>query len=147
MLVYMVDDDPEYCAIVAVVLRSNGYDVRTFGDGAAALQALAQQCPDALVLDLVMPGVSGVDVLQRLRGCCPVTQVVLATAVDSFGFSGAVPAVSAYLVKPFPVEDLLVALHRLHPSRATPRMTREEIEAVAAWAGADGQAAETRKKD
>lgn len=134
MLVYLVDDDPDFCGQVQAVLEANGYDVRTFSGGYAVLAAMAQRCPDALVLDLLMPEGSGVEVLQRLRGRCAATQVVLATAVDSFGFTGDAPEVAAYLVKPFPLEDLLLALANLHPSRATPRMTREAIEAVVALA-------------
>lgn len=63
----LVDDDAELCAMLAEYLRHEGYRVDCVHSGAAALQALEQNTPDLMVLDIMMPGMSGLELLQQLR--------------------------------------------------------------------------------
>lgn len=66
-IVLLVDDHPLTRRVVSVLLRSIGYDVRTAGSGHAALHFLDICRPDAIVLDLLLPDISGIEVLKRLR--------------------------------------------------------------------------------
>jgi len=65
--VLVVDDEPDITALVAYHLAKEGYRVATASNGAEALKAAAEAAPDLIVLDLMLPGVSGYDVLQELR--------------------------------------------------------------------------------
>ncbi|MCG3189671.1 MAG: Sensor histidine kinase RcsC [Burkholderiaceae bacterium] len=65
--VLVVDDDPAALGLMAATLQTLGIDARLAGSGAQALEAIEQQVPDALILDLVMPGLNGFDLLQTLR--------------------------------------------------------------------------------
>lgn len=63
----LVDDDRALCAMLAEYLSHEGYRVDCVHSGAAALAALAQQTPDLMILDIMMPGMSGLELLQQLR--------------------------------------------------------------------------------
>jgi DNA-binding response OmpR family regulator len=65
--VLVVDDDHDYVDILRVQLERRGFTVMTAGGGAEALERLQQQKPDVVLLDVMMPDVSGFDVLQRIR--------------------------------------------------------------------------------
>ena len=63
----MVDDDVELCDMVVTYLNEDGFDASAVHDGPAALELLRVESFDALILDLMMPGMSGHEVLRRLR--------------------------------------------------------------------------------
>ena len=65
--VLVVDDDPAACDLMRATLEAMGIEVTTAPGGAAALEQLARRLPDAMVLDLMMPGIDGFDVLGRLQ--------------------------------------------------------------------------------
>ena len=65
--ILVVDDEPDITALVAYHLAKAGYRVSTAANGSDALRAVAEQRPDVIVLDLMLPGLSGLDVLQTLR--------------------------------------------------------------------------------
>jgi DNA-binding response OmpR family regulator len=65
--VLVVDDDPDYVGILRVQLERRGFAVMTAGGGAEAFERLQQQKPDVVLLDVMMPDLSGFDVLQRIR--------------------------------------------------------------------------------
>jgi DNA-binding response OmpR family regulator len=65
--VLVVDDDPDVCDLVAYKLRKSGYEVRSATDGDEAISAVAEQLPDLVLLDIMMPGPSGLEVLERWR--------------------------------------------------------------------------------
>lgn len=83
--VLVVDDDPVNLALVRRVLESHGLDVETASDGVAALAALDRRRPDVMVLDIVMPGMSGVEVLDRVKSSPRFTTipVIMLTAHDA----------------------------------------------------------------
>jgi DNA-binding response OmpR family regulator len=114
--VLVADDDQDIRELVELKLSSAGYEVLTVGDGQAALDALLRQRPDLAVLDVMMPVMSGTDVLRALRqraepggGGVPPTKVILLTAKAQeadveIGFAlGA----DDYVVKPFSPRELL----------------------------------------
>jgi DNA-binding response OmpR family regulator len=108
--VLVVDDDPELVESVRVALVTRGYDVSVAGDGAEALAQIERVRPDLMLLDLVMPRRSGINVLDRMvRGAIRSTPVIMMTATDEIRHRecAALRGVSVFLSKPFPIEDLL----------------------------------------
>src|SRR6476646_5436329 len=79
--VLVVDDDPDIRMLVAFALEDSGYTVRQAGDGEAALTALEAKAPDAMVCDVMMPGMDGFGVLRNMKGCkiAPSTKVIMLT--------------------------------------------------------------------
>lgn len=81
--VLVVDDEPQVREIVATYLEREGFSVRTAADGRAALVEIARKRPDALVLDLMLPEVSGLEVLQKLRSGGDEVPVIVLSALGS----------------------------------------------------------------
>jgi two-component system response regulator MprA len=113
--ILVVDDEPAVREAVDRALRLEGYETELAADGAQALEALADRAPDALVLDLLMPHVDGLEVCRRLRSAGDRTPVLVLTARD--GVPDRVRGLDAgaddYLVKPFALEELLARLRAL----------------------------------
>jgi two-component system response regulator MprA len=113
--ILVVDDEPAVREAVDRALRLEGYETELAADGAEALEALADRAPDALVLDLLMPHVDGLEVCRRLRAAGDRTPVLVLTARD--GVPDRVRGLDAgaddYLVKPFALEELLARLRAL----------------------------------
>ena len=63
----LVDDDRNILTSVSILLESEGYDVETYNDGQSALDAFSRKLPDLAVLDIKMPRMDGIELLQRLR--------------------------------------------------------------------------------
>jgi len=80
--ILVVDDEPAVREAVDRALRVEGYETELAADGAQALEALADRAPDALVLDLLMPRVDGLEVCRRLRAAGDRTPVLVLTARD-----------------------------------------------------------------
>jgi two-component system, OmpR family, KDP operon response regulator KdpE len=125
--VLVVDDEPPIVRTVAANLRVRGHEAITVGSGEAALTAVETLDPDCVVLDLGLPGLSGLEVLRRLRTWTAVPVVVL-TALDAERDKLAAFELGAddYVTKPFGMAELLarirVALrHRQQAKGAQPR--------------------------
>ena len=122
--VLVVDDDPSVRALVRDVLELEGHVVSLVPDGYAALRAVAAERPDCVVLDVMMPGMDGHEVLARLRASAggrelPVVMLT-AAADDDTAWRGWTGGVDRVLGKPFDADDLLHHLDRLcavHVSR------------------------------
>lgn len=65
--VLLIEDEPNIAEALRFILMRDGWDVSTLDDGAQALQAVATQKPDVVILDLMLPGASGLDILRALR--------------------------------------------------------------------------------
>ncbi len=115
MKILVVDDEPAVRSAVRRALVLAGYDVETADDGSQALAALSGRPPDAVVMDVLMPEIDGLEVCRRLRAAGDRTPVLLLTARD--GVSDRVGGLDAgaddYLVKPFALEELLARLRAL----------------------------------
>jgi hypothetical protein len=87
--VLVVDDDPDVCDLVTYKLEQSGFDVRRASDGDAALREVAKKVPDLVLLDVMMPGVSGLEVLERWRSdettAGPGVALLFVTAVLGYG--------------------------------------------------------------
>jgi two-component system, OmpR family, response regulator MprA len=113
--ILVVDDEPAVREAVDRALRLEGYETELAADGAQALEALADRAPDALVLDLLMPYVDGLEVCRRLRAAGDRTPVLVLTARDAVPdrVRGLDAGADDYLVKPFALEELLARLRAL----------------------------------
>ena len=118
----VVDDDPDLREALTRALGLDGYDVRAVGNGKAALDAVAAEPPDVMVLDVMMPVVGGLEVCRRLRAAGDRTPILVLTARDEIGdrVAGLDAGADDYLVKPFALEELRARL------RALLRRTRVE---------------------
>jgi two-component system, OmpR family, response regulator MprA len=112
MRILVVDDDAAVRDSLARTLRFEGYDVETAGDGKQALDVVRDGPPDAMVLDVSMPGVDGLEACRQLRADGVVLPIVMLTARDSVGdrVAGLDAGADDYLVKPFAIQELLARL-------------------------------------
>ncbi|MDF3297837.1 response regulator transcription factor [Streptomyces tropicalis] len=113
--VLVVDDDAAIRRSLERGLRLSGFAVRTAADGAEALAAIGRQPPDVLVLDVSMPGLSGIEVCARLRGEDRDLPVLMLSALDETAdrIAGLRAGCDDYLVKPFALQELVLRLHAL----------------------------------
>jgi DNA-binding NtrC family response regulator len=111
--IMLVDDDPDLCVLVGHWLEEEGYRVEVFPDGESCLAGLARLLPDCICLDLQLPGLSGLETLERVKAHHPRLPVVVLTA-DS-NVETVVSTVQAgahdYLVKPIDRPKLLTTLN------------------------------------
>jgi DNA-binding response OmpR family regulator len=112
--VLVVEDDTEIADVLRRSLRIEGYDVKVSGDGTHALDEAGLFEPDAVVLDLGLPGMDGIDVAKALRqdGDVPILILTARDGVDS-RVEGLDSGADDYLVKPFEREELLARLRAL----------------------------------
>ncbi|HZO24451.1 MAG TPA: response regulator transcription factor [Chloroflexota bacterium] len=107
--VLVVDDDDAIRTTLARSLGAEGYAVEVAADGREALQVARDRTPDLVVLDLMIPGITGLDVCRRLRAAEQHLPIVLLTARDAVAdrVTGLEAGADDYLVKPFAFEELL----------------------------------------
>ncbi len=110
--ILVVDDEPDITALVAYHLAKAGYRVSTAASGAEALRAAREERPDLVILDLMLPGVSGYDVLADLRGMDETRDVgvILLTArrEEADRIRGLSLGADDYLTKPFSPQELIL---------------------------------------
>jgi two-component system response regulator MprA len=115
VLVLVADDDRAVREALERALQLNGYDVALAADGNEALSATTDRTPDAVILDVMMPGYDGLDVTRRLRREGNRVPILLLTARDAVGdrVEGLDAGADDYLPKPFALEELLARLRAL----------------------------------
>lgn len=118
----VVDDDTALRIAISRALRVAGYDVAVAGDGSEALETQRHSPADALVLDVSMPGVDGLETCRRLRARRDAVPVLMLTALDALSdrVAGLDAGADDYLVKPFEFEELLARLRALLRRAAPP---------------------------
>lgn len=121
--ILVVDDDRGVRQALRLGLGVEGFDVREAEDGEAALAAIAVRPPSAVLLDVMMPGISGVEVVRRLRAAGRTLPVCMLSARDEIDdrVAGLAAGADDYVVKPFSVAELAARLHalvRLHEGSA-----------------------------
>jgi two-component system, OmpR family, response regulator len=110
----VVDDEPVLAEMISMTLRCEGWQVLIAGDGATAIKLARDDPPDVVVLDVTLPDVSGMEVLEQLRDQQPELPLLLTThdpAVDRIARLSA--AGDDYIGKPFSLEELLMRLRAL----------------------------------
>ena len=106
-----VDDEPPILRTLAANLRARGYDVDLAADGEHALELAARHPPDAVVLDLGLPGISGLDVIRGLRGWTDTPIIILSAREAQADKVAALDAgADDYVTKPFGMDELLARL-------------------------------------
>ena len=110
--VLVVDDDPTVSDVVRRYLEQAGCEVRLAADGAAGLAAIAAERPDLVVLDLMMPGVDGIEVCRLLRHRLPGLPVVMLTALgeEADRVLGLEVGADDYVTKPFSPRELVLRI-------------------------------------
>ena len=113
--VLVVDDEAVLAEMVSMALRYEGWNIATAGDGAAALESARSQRPDVVVLDVMLPDMSGLDVLRKLREQNPQLPVLLLTAKDAVEdrIAGLTAGGDDYVNKPFSLEEVVLRLRAL----------------------------------
>lgn len=126
MKILIADDDPQILRALRVTLGARGYDIVTAPDGAAALNAAIEHHPDLVMLDLGMPRLDGLAVIEGLRGW---TQVPILVVSGRTGASDKVEALDIgaddYVTKPFSIDELLARIRAL--TRRVPAVDDEPI--------------------
>jgi len=118
----IADDDPQLVRALRITLGAHGYDVVEASDGAAAITSAAQARPDIILLDLGMPQLDGIQVIQALRGWTNAPIIVVSGRTGSADKVEALDAgADDYVTKPFQIDELLARLRAL--SRRTPGAT------------------------
>jgi CheY-like chemotaxis protein len=109
--VLVVDDNEDNLKIIQEILRARGFTVRLARDGASALKSLEEERPDVILLDVMMPEMDGIEVLDRIRGnphlaALPVI-LVTAKGQDEDVLAGYKTGADYYITKPFTARQLL----------------------------------------
>ncbi|MFW6202038.1 MAG: sigma-54-dependent transcriptional regulator [Gemmatimonadota bacterium] len=125
--ILLVDDETSILETLEILLRGEGFEVEVANSGREALERLPEAAPDAIVADIRMPGISGLDLLSEVRERDPELPVVLMTAQASL--QSAVQAVNEgafyYLQKPFSNGDMVALCRRAIESRTLRRENKE----------------------
>jgi len=129
--VLVVDDDPTVSDVVRRYLEQDGCQVRLAADGADGLAAVAADVPDLVVLDLMMPGIDGIEVCRRLRRQLPALPVIMLTALgeEADRVLGLEVGADDYVTKPFSPRELVLrirsVLRRSAPAAGPPAYVRD----------------------
>jgi two-component system response regulator MprA len=128
MRILVVDDDRAVRESLERALRLEGYEVELAAGGREALARVAQGSPDAIILDVMMPQVDGLEVCRRLRGVADNTPVLMLTARDAVSdrVAGLDAGADDYVVKPFALEELFARLRALL-RRTSPELDGEAL--------------------
>lgn len=151
--ILVVDDDRAVRESLHRALKLHGYDVAVAADGMEALQAVERDDPDAIVLDVMMPGVGGLALTRRLRQDGVDTPIIMLTARDAVPdrVEGLETGADDYLVKPFSMKELVARVRaasrrggrRPEPERGAPIEIEElRLDPANVQAYVDGESAE-----
>jgi two-component system OmpR family response regulator len=144
--VLVVDDEPSLAELLASVLRYEGWEIQTAGDGSSAVRTAREFRPDAVVLDIMLPDFDGLEVLRRVRADLPHVCVLFLTARDAVTdrVAGITAGGDDYVTKPFSLEEVLARLRGLL-RRAGITRARGDTELVFGDLTMDEEAREVRR--
>jgi two-component system KDP operon response regulator KdpE len=126
--VLVVDDEAQITRVLRTALSAQGYDVRTANDPEEALLLFAEWSPDLVVTDLMMPGISGVELCQKIRASAATPIIVLSVRDQERVKVEALDAgADDYVTKPFSIQELLARV-RAHLRRAPDRTPEAPID-------------------
>ena len=121
--ILVVEDEPSIAEVVSLYLRRAGYQVQVLADGSAALACMERQMPDLLILDIMLPGLDGLELTRWLRDRSDVPIIMLtARRAETDRIAGLEMGADDYVVKPFSPQELVsrvrAVLRRTRPSGA-----------------------------
>jgi two-component system phosphate regulon response regulator PhoB len=129
--ILVVDDEPDLRELIEYNLTHNGYSVLSAGDGMAALEIAQSHAPDLIVLDVMMPGMSGIEVAQRLRTQTQTSSIPIimltAKAEEAHELEGFGAGVDDYMSKPFSMQILLARINSLTRRRGSSTMNTADL--------------------
>jgi two-component system response regulator PilR (NtrC family) len=113
-IIHIIDDEPVIRDVLAQLLTSEGYEIELSSSGEEALEKFPSQSFDVILLDLLMPGLDGIETLRRIKRLDPLAAVIIITAYGSVESAIAAMKIGAldYVQKPFKHDDLLVVLEK-----------------------------------
>jgi DNA-binding response OmpR family regulator len=131
--ILVVDDEPTIGEVVSAYLQRAGYETRVALDGPSALEAVAERSPDLIVLDLMLPGIDGLEVMRRVRDRTGAVILLTAKGDESDRVIGLRLGADDYVVKPFSPAELVArvdaVLRRVSTvSEHAPALTFGELE-------------------
>jgi DNA-binding response OmpR family regulator len=146
--ILVVDDEPTIVEVVELYLRREGYQVVTTGDGAAVLRLAAEHRPALVILDLMLPGLSGLDITRQLRESGPIPIIMLtARSEEADRVVGLELGADDYVTKPFSPRELVARVRAVlrRMAAATPAapallaLGRLQLDPAARTVALDGQ--------
>ncbi len=146
--VLVVDDEPALSELLSMALRYEGWEVRIAGDGLSAVRTAREFRPDAVVLDVMLPDIDGLEVLRRLRTEATDVPVLFLTARDAVEdrIAGITAGGDDYVTKPFSLEEVVARLRGLM-RRAGASSARTSSELVVGDLTLDEDSHEVRRGD
>lgn len=115
--VLLIEDEPNIIEAITFILRQDGWKVTTHSDGAQAVAAVGRKAPDLVILDVMLPGKSGFEILQELRADAATEKlpVLMLTAKGQAKDREAAVALGAsrFMTKPFSNQEMLAAVREL----------------------------------
>ena len=116
--ILVVDDDTALAEMIGIVLRTEGFDPSFCADGSGALDAFREVRPDLVLLDLMLPGIDGIEVCNRIRSESGVPIIMLTAKTDTSDVvKGLESGADDYMVKPFNPKELVARIRtRLRPA-------------------------------
>ncbi|MFC4275890.1 response regulator [Achromobacter aloeverae] len=110
--VLVIDDDPVVRNLIVECLQTLGYQVRQAADGESGLRLIAERTPDVLMVDFVMPGMNGAEVIERVRAELPDLPIILATGYVDAQLSATLLQRERILQKPFDIDELAATVRQ-----------------------------------
>lgn len=115
--ILIVEDDSDVSAVVELTLQSAGYETMLVTDGKIAWEQIQKKCPDLVILDWILPGLTGLEIIEKIRTNIDTKQlpVIFLTAVqDEFKARTAMlHEIEGYMVKPFGPEEMLKLVQKV----------------------------------
>src|ERR1700740_3706101 len=128
--VLVADDEELTLRTVSRGLRQEGFEVFTAPSGEDALRVFAEEKPDLTLLDIVLPGIDGVEVLRQMKQATPAAIILMMSAYHMVDRAVEAMKLGAYdyLIKPFHLADLIATLHRASEMLALRVRVRDDVE-------------------
>ena len=125
--ILVVDDDTRLVQLIAMFFENKGYEVLSAGGGIAALEVLETATPDVVVLDLLMPDLSGIEVCREIRSLYPEVACVMLTsfADDEALFASIMAGAAGYVLKQIRGSDLVTSIRRVAAGERRTAMVRK----------------------
>ena len=132
--VLLVDDEKDFVEVLAERLETRGFEVRQAFNGDDAINLLNQQDADVVVLDVLMPGKDGVEILREIKQLKPLTEVIMLTghATVETAIEGMKLGAYDYLMKPTETEDLVAKINKAYKlkSEHEERIRQAEVDRI-----------------
>ncbi|MCL6422152.1 response regulator transcription factor [Brachybacterium sp. JHP9] len=127
--VLVVEDEPMIADLLRFPLQMIGWEATVVGDGLEAVRIAREIRPDVLVLDRMLPGIEGLEVLRRIRALQPEVPSLMLTAMDAPAdrVTGLAAGADDYVTKPFTMEEVLLRLHRLVQRSGVTALSSSEL--------------------